>query len=265
MIIVIGIVFMIISFAVSSKLKNKFKKYSQLPISSGLSGREVAEKMLKDHGIYDVAVTCVPGQLTDHYNPANRTVNLSEQVFHGRSAASAAVASHECGHAVQHASAYTMLEFRSTLVPLQNVSARVINFVFMAMLFGSFLLPGLLPFNTALLIIIGCYGVFTLFAFVTLPVEFDATEFLEDWKNKYPAVVKADTEPRNDPVVEHGPNSRVTQLHKRTTPDPAKMIQRLKRPISSTSENKIVTGTDTDNQSEDESSDSEDSDGGSSS
>ncbi len=180
-ILFIGIVFMIISFAVSRRLKSKFKKYSQIPLSSNLSGREVAEKMLDDNNIHNVQVTCTEGTLTDHYNPATGVVNLSEPVYHGRNAASAAVAAHECGHAVQHAKAYRPLEMRSALVPLQNVSARVINFIFMAMLFGAFLLPNMINFDLALLVIIGCYTVFTLFAFITLPVEFDASRRALQW------------------------------------------------------------------------------------
>ena len=181
MILLIGIFFMIVSWATSSRLKSKFKKYSQIGLSSGMSGKEVAERMLRDNGIYDVSVESVEGKLTDHYNPGNKTVNLSPDVYHGRSAASAAIAAHECGHAVQHATAYAMLEFRSAMIPVQNVSAKIINFMFMAMLFGSFLLPGILPFNTALIVIIVCYFVFTLFAFVTLPVEFDASRRALNW------------------------------------------------------------------------------------
>ena len=179
LIIIIGT--MIVSWAVSARLKSKFRKYSQIPIGSGLSGREIAERMLRDNGIYDVEVMSVPGQLTDHYNPSNRTVNLSPEVYGGRSAAAAAVAAHECGHAIQHARSYSMLEFRSTLVPIQNVSATILNTVFMVLMFGSFILPNLIPFNLALLIIIGCYFVFTLFAFVTLPVEFDASKRALAW------------------------------------------------------------------------------------
>ncbi|GAB4232063.1 MAG: zinc metallopeptidase [Ekhidna sp.] len=181
MLFVIIIVFMIASWAVSSRLKSKFKKYSQVTLGSGLSGREIAELMLRDNGIYDVTVTSVEGKLTDHYNPANKTVNLSPDVYHGRSAAAAAVAAHECGHAVQHAKAYKWLEFRSAMVPIQNVSAKVINMVFMAMFFGFFLLPGIINPQLALLIIIGCYSVFTLFAFVTLPVEYDASNRALAW------------------------------------------------------------------------------------
>ncbi len=180
MIIVIVVVFMIASWAVSTRLKNKFKKYSQVALGSGLSGREIAELMLRDNGIYDVSVTSVQGRLTDHYNPANKTVNLSPDVYNGRSAAAAAVAAHECGHAVQHAKAYRWLEFRSAMVPVQNVSARVINFIFIAMFIGAF---GLQMFNPqfALLIIIACYSVFTLFAFITLPVEYDASNRALAW------------------------------------------------------------------------------------
>lgn len=175
----IGIIFMIIGWAVSSKLKSKFRKYSQIGLMSGLSGREIAEQMLKDNGIYDVKVTSVEGELTDHYNPANKTVNLSPDVYHGRSAAAAAVSAHECGHAVQHATAYSMLEFRSAMVPVQNISATVINIIFMAMIFGGFLIQSFMP--TAMLIIIACYAIFALFALVTLPVEFDASKRALAW------------------------------------------------------------------------------------
>lgn len=172
---------MILSWAVSSRLKSKFRKYSQVQLGSGLSGKEIAELMLRDNGIYDVSVISVEGQLTDHYNPANKTVNLSRDVYNGRSAAAAAVAAHECGHAVQHAAAYSWLEFRSAMVPIQNISARVINVIFTAMFFGAFFLPSVIPFSTAILIIIACYSVFTLFAFVTLPVEYDASKRALAW------------------------------------------------------------------------------------
>jgi Zn-dependent membrane protease YugP len=181
MLFVIIITFMILSWIVSRRLKNKFRKYSQIPLSTGLTGREIAELMLRDNGIHDVAVTSVEGQLTDHYNPSNRTVNLSPDVYHGRSAAAAAVAAHECGHAVQHATAYSLLEFRSAMVPVQNISSRIINFIFMAMLFGGFLLPSIIPWNLAILVIIACYTVFTVFSFVTLPVEYDASNRALAW------------------------------------------------------------------------------------
>ncbi len=178
---VIIIAFMILSLIVSTRLKNKFKKYSKIPLSAGLSGREVAELMLADNNIRDVKVMSVEGQLTDHYNPGNKTVNLSPDVYNGRSAAAAAIAAHECGHAVQHATAYSFLEFRSAMVPVQNISGRIINIVFMMMFFGAFLLPQIIPMNMAILVIIACYGVFTLFAFITLPVEFDASKRALAW------------------------------------------------------------------------------------
>ena len=179
--LLITLVFGGLSLAVSSTLKRKFKKYSQMRLWSDLSGKEAAEQMLRDHQIHDVSVTCVAGQLTDHYNPANKTVNLSEDVYHGKSAASVAVAAHECGHAVQHATAYSMLQFRSALVPIQNISATVLNVVFMMMYFGAFMLQNAFPMQLALLIIIACYGAFALFSIVTLPVEYDASNRALKW------------------------------------------------------------------------------------
>lgn len=183
MLFVIFIVFAIVSFAVSNTLKRKFKRYSQIPLQSGLSGREIAEKMLHDNGIYDVQVISVAGQLTDHYNPAAKTVNLSEGVYHGRSAAAAAIAAHECGHAVQHAKAYSMLTLRTILVPVQNASAKLMNIIFFAMLFGGFFLTKAFPIELVLLVVIGVNMVFTLFAFITLPVEFDASKRALQWIN----------------------------------------------------------------------------------
>jgi len=176
MLIVIMIGFAILSFAIQYKLKSKFKKYSQVTLHSRISGKEAAEQMLQDNGIYDVQVTSVPGKLTDHYNPANKTVNLSAEVYEGRSAAAVAVAAHEVGHAVQHAKSYAFLQLRSALVPIQNVSAQIMNFIFMAMIFGAFFIQGLINPQLALMIIIVCYSIFTLFAFITLPVEFDASK-----------------------------------------------------------------------------------------
>lgn len=178
---VITIVFMLIGMVVSARLKGKFQKYSQMHLNRDLTGAEIARLMLADHGIQDVKVTSVPGQLTDHYNPLNRTVNLSEGVYNGRNAAAAAVAAHECGHAVQHATSYSMLKFRSAMVPIQNVSAKIINIIFMMMMFGAFAVKGLFSIDTALLVIIACYGVFALFALVTLPVEFDASRRALAW------------------------------------------------------------------------------------
>src|SRR3712207_730523 len=125
----IGIVFMLISLFVSWRLKSKFKEYSQIGLVSNLSGKEIAEKMLHDNGIYDVRVVSVEGTLTDHYNPADKTVNLSPEVYHGRSAAAAAVSAHECGHAVQHATAYSMLKFRSAMVPALSVASRYMQWI----------------------------------------------------------------------------------------------------------------------------------------
>lgn len=180
MIWILFISFLILSFAVSSRLKSKFRKYSQVPLQSGLTGQQIAELMLADHGIHDVSVISVPGQLTDHYNPANKTVNLSPDVYHGRSAASAAVAAHECGHAVQHAKAYSFLEFRSAMVPIQNVSANILNFVIMIMIFGGGFFMGMGIANIAL-ILIACQFVITVFSLVTLPVEFDASNRALAW------------------------------------------------------------------------------------
>lgn len=176
--VIIGF-FMLLSWIVSSRLKNKFKKYSQIQLTKDLTGGDVARLMLADHGLGDVKVTCVAGQLTDHYNPATKTVNLSEPVFHGRSAAATAVAAHECGHAVQHAKAYGMLKLRSALVPVQNLSGTIQQFLMLAMFFGGAFIYNALP--TAILAIVACNLVFTIFAFVTLPVEFDASKRALAW------------------------------------------------------------------------------------
>ena len=181
MIIFIGLFFMGLSWWVGSRLKSKFEEYSQTPIHSGMSGKEVAERMLRDNGIYDVRVESVEGHLSDHYNPADKTVNLSPDVYHGRNAASTAVAAHECGHAVQHATNYTMLEVRSALVPLQNASSTVMNIIVMMSIFGSYFLYHTFPIKWILLIIIACNLVITLFSLVTLPVEFDASRRALAW------------------------------------------------------------------------------------
>lgn len=180
---VIGIVFMLIGMWVSWRLKSKFREYSQYSIMSGMSGREIAEKMLRDHKIYDVAVISVDGELTDHYNPANKTVNLSHEVYQGRHAAAAAVAAHECGHAVQHATAYSMLRFRSAMVPVVNVSSNVLQYLNLIMIIGAgYLLYGHNPVgNLFLLVLIALNAVITLFALVTLPVEFDASNRALKW------------------------------------------------------------------------------------
>lgn len=179
--LIIGLFFMLIGWIVSSRMKSKFKEYSQIHLSKDLTGAEVARLMLADNGIRDVQVVSVEGQLTDHYNPSDKTVNLSQDVYHGRNAAATAVAAHECGHAVQHATAYSMLQLRSALVPVQNVTAQVLNFVMMGMMFGAFFASSILPWKTALLIIIVCYAVFALFSLITLPVEFDASKRALAW------------------------------------------------------------------------------------
>ena len=179
----IYIFFALLSWLVSARLKSRFKKYSEVPLAGGLAGNEVAERMLQSNGIRNVRVISVEGQLTDHYNPADRTINLSHDVYYGRNVAAAAVAAHETGHAIQHYQSYAFLEFRSALVPLQNVSAKVLNVIFIAMFVGAFLLPGLMPMKLALQIIIAAYAIFTLFAFVTLPVEIDASRRALAWLN----------------------------------------------------------------------------------
>lgn len=179
--IIIGVVFMLIGSLVSGRLKSKFREYSQTRLAQNLTGAEIARLMLADNGIHDVKVISVEGQLTDHYNPTNKTVNLSEEVYNGRNAAAAAVASHECGHAVQHATAYSMLELRSAMVPIQNVTSKVMNIIFFAMMFGAFAVKGLFSFDIAILVIIGCYSIFALFALITLPVEFDASRRALAW------------------------------------------------------------------------------------
>lgn len=180
-IFIIGIVFMLIGLAVGQMLKSKFKKYSKIPLSTNMSGREVAEKMLKYYGIFDVEVVSVQGQLTDHYNPVNKTVNLSPDVYEGRNSAAAAIAAHECGHAVQHATAYSMLKLRTALVPLQNASGKIINIIVMISIFGGYFLYSALPFDLILYIIIAAYAVITSFSFITLPVEFDASKRALVW------------------------------------------------------------------------------------
>lgn len=179
MIILIVIFFAIAGFAVSRKLKSKFKKYSQTALKANLSGAEIAKLMLADNNIHDVQVVCVEGQLTDHYNPANKTVNLSPDIYYGRNAAAAAVASHECGHAVQHATSYAWLNIRSTLVPIQHSAGKILNIVLIASLFGGFALGLPVPFIGY--IIVGSYSVITLFTIVTLPVEFDASNRALAW------------------------------------------------------------------------------------
>ncbi|MBX9853319.1 MAG: zinc metallopeptidase [Cytophagaceae bacterium] len=197
-IIIISVVTMLVSWMVSSRLKSKFHQYSLTGLRSGLSGKEIAERMLADHGIHDVKVLSVEGKLTDHYNPMDKTVNLSYDVYHGRNAAAVAVSAHECGHAVQHATAYSMLTLRSKLVPIQNVSANILNIVMMVMMFGGIALGGANAIPAVLIILIACNLVLTLFAVVTLPVEFDASKRALAWLDSKGVVTSQEHEMSKD-------------------------------------------------------------------
>lgn len=176
-ILIISLLFLGISMLVSGILKNKFSKYSKIGLSNSMSGRQVAEKMLSDSGIYDVKVISVNGFMSDHYNPANKTVNLSPEVFGGNSIAAAAVAAHECGHAVQHATAYQWLIMRSKLVPVVQFSSGIVQWV---------LLAGILMINAFPQLLLGgiiLFALTTLFSVITLPVEFDASKRALAWLN----------------------------------------------------------------------------------
>jgi len=173
--LILMVIVLVPSLIVSSRFKNKIKKYSKVPISSGLSGKEVAEKMLHDHGIFDVQVTVSSGILSDHYNPQSKTVSLSKDVYYGRSVASAAIAAHESGHAVQHATQYSFLQFRSAMVPLVSFSSNIITWVILA---------GIILINTFPQIMLAgiiLFAVTTIFSFVTLPVEFNASNRAIAW------------------------------------------------------------------------------------
>ena len=167
--------FMILSLIVSQVLKSKFKKYSKILLENGMSGRDVAERMLRDHGINGVKIECVPGQLTDHYNPVDKTINLSPDVYNGRNISAAAVAAHECGHAVQHAKAYAWLGFRSKLVPVVSFSSNWVQWILLAgvLLINSF--PAILFAGIIL------FALTTLFSFITLPVEINASQEALAW------------------------------------------------------------------------------------
>lgn len=172
------------SWLVSRKLKSKFEHYSKVTLRNGMSGAEIAEKMLQDHGITDVKVISTPGQLTDHYNPANKTVNLSEAVYNQRNAAAAAVAAHECGHAVQHAHAYQWLTMRSKMVPVVNISSSMSQWLIMGGLILGFASKSGIGFYVAVAGLI-LMAIATTFSFVTLPVEYDASNRALAWlKNK---------------------------------------------------------------------------------
>jgi Zn-dependent membrane protease YugP len=176
--LLIALIVMGVSFYVQWRLKSKFEEYSQVGLSNGMSGKEIAETMLRESGIYDVRVVSVEGRLTDHYNPQDKTVNLSPDVYHGRSVAAAAVASHECGHAVQHATAYNWLQFRSQMVPFLSVTSKYMQWI---------ILIGVLLINTStipLTIGVALFAVTTLFSFITLPVEYDASNRALAWIQK---------------------------------------------------------------------------------
>jgi Zn-dependent membrane protease YugP len=175
--LIISVVFMVIGMILSNVLKSKFTKYSGVPMTNGASGAEVAAAMLKHYGIYDVQITQVDGHLTDHYNPQDKTVNLSYEVYNGRHVSAAAVAAHECGHAVQHATAYSMLQMRSALVPVVNIASGLQQYLFMFGIAGFALMKSPIVLIIALL----AFGITTLFSFVTLPVEFDASRRALAW------------------------------------------------------------------------------------
>lgn len=175
MIFIIFIAIAIASYAVQASLESKFKRYSRIPVNGNLTGAQVAERMLREHGIYNVQVTQTDGHLTDHYNPMTQTVNLSREVYYGNSVASAAVAAHECGHALQHATGYSMLRLRSNLVPAVNFSSKLLPWL----LLGGILTISVFP--QLLLLGIILYAVTTLFTLVTLPVEIDASRRATLW------------------------------------------------------------------------------------
>lgn len=174
------ILFVILGFVVQQRLKSKFNKYSQEALSNGFSGAEIAQKMLDDHNISDVRIESVPGKLTDHYNPLNKTVNLSPEVYSGRSVSAAAVAAHEVGHAVQHAVNYQWLDMRSKLVPLASASGRIMNIVILSMFLGNLML-NLLSLDAIIWVLIVLQTIITALTLVTLPVEYDASNRALNW------------------------------------------------------------------------------------
>ncbi len=177
---IIVIAFMIVGGIVSGRLKSKFKKYSQIGTASGMSGKEIAEKMLSDNSILDVKVVSVPGKLTDHYNPLDKTINLSPDVYQGRHVSAAAIAAHECGHAVQHANAYNWLQIRSQMVPIVSLSGKMMNMIFILGIFGASILH-IFSFYQLIMAIIFFQAMITIFSLITLPVEFDASRRALVW------------------------------------------------------------------------------------
>ena len=174
------ILFLVVGGFVSNRLKSKFKKYSQIPTSSGLSGKEIAQKMLDDHNIKNVNIISVSGKLTDHYNPQDRTINLSADVYNGRHVSAAAVAAHECGHAIQHAKSYQWLQMRSQMVPAVNFSNKLMSMIMILGLIGAGVLK-MFPFATIILVFVILQAVVTAFTLITLPVEFDASRRALIW------------------------------------------------------------------------------------
>jgi len=193
-IFLITIVFAGIGMIVQSRLKSKFKQYSEVALKNGLSGKEIAEKMLRDNNIFDVRIMSVEGQLTDHYNPSDKTVNLSPDVYQGRSISSAAVAAHECGHAVQHAVAYSMLGFRSAMVPVLNIAN---NFMPIALSIGMMILYST-GNRMVLMVGVTLFALATLFSFVTLPVEFDASNRALAWMESKNVVTQTEHDGAKD-------------------------------------------------------------------
>lgn len=191
------ILFVIIGSIVQRRLKSKFNKYSKEALSNGMSGAEIAQKMLEDHFIYDVRIESVAGKLTDHYNPANKTVNLSPEVYSGRSVAAAAVAAHEVGHAVQHAKGYKWLEMRSQLVPMVQFSSRIMNIVIWSMILGVGFL-NIFSVNTAIWVLIAAQMAITAFTLVTLPVEYDASNRALAWLTDKGMITAQEHDKAND-------------------------------------------------------------------
>ena len=198
MYLIIFVVFMVLSLIVSKVLNNRIEQYSKIPLSSGLTGKEVAEKMLRDNGIYDVTVTCTQGKLTDHYNPQDKTVNLSQGVYASNSIAAAAVAAHECGHAVQHATAYRWLTMRSNMVPMVQFGSKWSQWILLA---GIFLISIKSLFNLGqwiLLVGIALFALTTLFSLITLPVEYNASSRAVAWLNNTGITSGQETEKAKD-------------------------------------------------------------------
>lgn len=197
MLFVISAIFGVIGMLVSARLKSKFKHYSEVPVTSGMTGRDIAAAMLKYYNVNDVEISCVEGQLTDHYNPQDKTVNLSHDVYYGNHVSSAAVAAHECGHAVQHATAYAALTMRSRLVPIVSLSANLQQYLFM---FG---IVGMTSFKSPIILIIAiaAFAVTALFSLITLPVEFDASRRALVWLKSTNSTVGIEYEGAKDALT----------------------------------------------------------------